>query len=192
MNYNPTFDALYGTITDVRNNGKLDESYCFRGKKRRYIQVWDAEERPLLVSGTGTKTESVNDGKRNLTLIYKDSILVSCYSIRKAENDTIYHKTDKIASPKEGFNAFTPKLAEAISYPILAQLVGKEGLVYISFFVEKNGKLSEIKPTTNEGFRMEAKALKQLAKLPPWHPATFQGRPVKSEYTLPIRYKLVD
>lgn len=190
MNYQTEFDPLYGDFINYRSDGTPFEAQVFRGKHIYYSQAWNKEGHPVLINGTGSRDELAKDGESRILAIFKDSVLESSYSIRLKENDTIYQKMDQIAAPKEGYEKFIPELAKVIGYPVLAQWTGKEGLVYISFIVDKQGKLTEIKPKSNQGYRMETKALKQLAKLPAWSPAYFQQKPVKSMYTLPIRYKL--
>jgi periplasmic protein TonB len=60
--------------------------------------------------------------------------------------------------------------------------------VVIQFIVDKEGKISDVKPLTNHGYGMEDEAAKIIRKGPNWVPAIQNGRTVKAYRKQPITF----
>lgn len=123
--------------------------------------------------------------------------------------DTIYEKVDEMprfpGCEKElGLEAkemcSQNKLIEFIysnlKYPEIAREKGLEGMVIISFVVNKKGRISEIQIKKDPGEGC-AKAVKDLVesmnKMPEkWVPGKLNGKKVNVTYTLPVMFKLSD
>ncbi len=52
-------------------------------------------------------------------------------------------------------------------------------LVYVSFVVEKDGRLTDIKAVSQEGYGMENEAVRVVKNSPRWQPALQNGNPVR-------------
>jgi periplasmic protein TonB len=63
---------------------------------------------------------------------------------------------------------------------------GLKGKVYVSFVVEKDGSLTDIKAVRDIGYGTGAEAVRVLKKCPRWTPGVQNGKPVRCTYTLPI------
>ena len=66
-------------------------------------------------------------------------------------------------------------------------LKGKK--VYVTFIVEKDGSLSDIKVLRDVGYGSGAEAIRILKKCPKWNPGQQNGRNVRVLYPLPIIMK---
>lgn len=60
--------------------------------------------------------------------------------------------------------------------------------VYLQFIVDREGKVSDIKPLTAHGFGMEEEAVRVLRKATKWNPANQNGRAVKAYRKQPITF----
>lgn len=80
-------------------------------------------------------------------------------------------------------------LCSEVIYPEKALQQGKEGKVVISFIVEKDGKVSQVKVKTSCGPDLDAEALR-LFSLLLWEPAISFGQPVASENQFPIDFNI--
>ena len=106
-------------------------------------------------------------------------------------------------------------LSNSIKYPVEAEHYGVEGRVLVSFCIETDGTVSEMKVVkaelTNrlsdkkfskysdidkysmreqgEG-QLKEEALRVVGKMPNWEPALRRGEPVRVKYTLPITFKV--
>lgn len=189
LNYREYFKNLKA-ILESYEGGKIREQIITRGKEYKYGQVWSRDGDKILVNGNGFNTYVSDDKSETYYENYKDSVRVLKYGIRTIERDTIHYTVDKIATPKEGFREFLQNLVNVLKYPGIAQRVGKEGRVYVQFIVDKNGKLTDFKPLSKEGYNFEEEAIKKLEKLPPWNPAIYKNNPVKQKFVLPVKFKL--
>lgn len=90
-----------------------------------------------------------------------------------------------------GINKFYQYLQGIIRYPNLAKRYNVQGKVFITFIVEKDGSLSDIKVVRGIGSGCDEEAVRVLAKSPKWNPGVQNNRPVRVQYTMPIRFTLV-
>ncbi len=60
--------------------------------------------------------------------------------------------------------------------------------VVVQFIVDKEGKISNVKASTNHGYGMEEEAVKIIKKGPTWEPAIQKGRQVKAYRKQPIDF----
>jgi protein TonB len=63
---------------------------------------------------------------------------------------------------------------------------GLKGKVYVTFVVEKDGSLTDIKVVRDIGFGTGKEAVRVLQKCPKWNPGEQNGKKVRVLYSLPI------
>jgi protein TonB len=63
---------------------------------------------------------------------------------------------------------------------------GLKGKVYVTFVVEKDGSLTDIKVLRDIGYGTGKEAIRVLNKCPRWNPGVQNGKPVRVLYSLPI------
>lgn len=63
---------------------------------------------------------------------------------------------------------------------------GLKGKVLVSFVVEKDGSLTDIKVIRDVGFGTDKEAIRVLKKSPKWSPGEQNGKKVRVQYSLPI------
>ena len=61
--------------------------------------------------------------------------------------------------------------------------------VFVSFVIEKDGTLSDIKVIRDAGYGIGNEISRIIKKSPKWKPAIHNGRVVRSQYTVPISIK---
>ncbi len=90
-----------------------------------------------------------------------------------------------------GDSAYYAFVADNMHYPEQALADMEEGTGLVRFIVEKDGSLFFVENEKDKyGFNTEAKRLFDL--MPRWQPATDNGRPVRSEARLSVRFTLPD
>ena len=80
-------------------------------------------------------------------------------------------------------------LTRNLRYPTSAEEKKIEGKVIVSFIVNKNGSISDIKIIKSLDPDCDSEVLRVMKKMPKWKPGTEKGRPVRSEYVIPIIFK---
>lgn len=89
-----------------------------------------------------------------------------------------------------GEKAFGSFLSKNINYPPMARENNISGRVFISFVVEKDGQLTDIKVLRGLGYGTDEEAVRVLKKSPKWKPGIQNGRAVRVQYTIPISFQL--
>ena len=69
---------------------------------------------------------------------------------------------------------------------------GLNGNVFVTFVVEKDGRLTDIKVLRDIGFGTGKEALRVLNNSPKWNPGEQNGKKVRVQYSLPIKIKTPD
>lgn len=89
-----------------------------------------------------------------------------------------------------GMPKFYTYLQKNIRYPEDAKLINIQGKVFISFVVEKNGLLTDIKVDRKLGGGLDEEAVRVLKASPRWIPGIQNGKPVRVQFTIPINFSL--
>ena len=91
-----------------------------------------------------------------------------------------------------GPQALSKFLAKNLRYPKTAKDVGIQGKVVLSFSVDSEGSLSDVKVLRGIGAECDEEVIRVLKLSPKWEPATINGKKVKVQQTLPVNFRLVD
>ncbi|WP_163325158.1 energy transducer TonB [Draconibacterium mangrovi] len=89
-----------------------------------------------------------------------------------------------------GDEALRKYIANALSYPEDAKKNEIAGKVYISFVVEKDGSVGDVKVARGVDPSLDKEALRVVKALPMWKPGKQRGEPVRVQYTVPINFAL--
>lgn len=65
-----------------------------------------------------------------------------------------------------------------------------EGKVFIEFWIEKDGQVSDVKVLRGLCETCDKEALRLVTEMPNWIPATQKGKPLKTRMVLPIKFGL--
>ena len=77
-----------------------------------------------------------------------------------------------------------------LRYPQEAIDNGIEGNVYITFAIEKDGSITNIKILRDIGYGCGAEAVRVLKMMPKWIPGSQRGKPVRVQFNIPIKFEL--
>ncbi|TZF83872.1 TonB family protein [Pedobacter sp. BS3] len=89
-----------------------------------------------------------------------------------------------------GLQAFYKFLQRNLRYPADAQENNITGKVVLSFVVEKDGSVSNIKVIKGIGFGCDEEAVRVLKRSPKWQAGEQNGKKVRVQYTVPIAFNL--
>jgi protein TonB len=89
-----------------------------------------------------------------------------------------------------GEAAMRKYIGKNIKYPNLARENKVEGTVYIQFVINQNGEISDVKILRGIGAGCDEEALRVIKKMPAWAPGKQRGKPVRVQFTLPVKFKL--
>ena len=81
-------------------------------------------------------------------------------------------------------------IRQNIRYPELAMAKGIQGVVYIQFVVEKNGRITGVQLTKDIGGNCGQAAMEVVKNMPSWHPGRQGGIATRVQFNLPVKFKL--
>ena len=101
------------------------------------------------------------------------------------EDNTVYNSAVLEIKPefKGGLNKFYDYIAKNYRTPDVPGLKGK---LLVSFIVEKDGSITDIKVLKDIGYGSGEEAIRILKKCPNWIPAKQKGKKVRCTFMLPI------
>jgi len=101
-----------------------------------------------------------------------------------------YSSIEKMPGFPGGMPAFYKYIGMNFKYPAAARRDSVSGKLIMSFVVEKDGALTDIKVLRDLGAGTGEEAVRVLKESPKWIPGIQNGKPVRVQYTLPIALNL--
>ena len=89
-----------------------------------------------------------------------------------------------------GETAMKRYLAENIQYPQMARESGIQGRVFVTFVVEKDGNVTDVRVLRGIGGGCDEEAIRVIKNMPRWDPGKQRGKPVRVQFNMPIMFKL--
>jgi protein TonB len=87
--------------------------------------------------------------------------------------------------------AYEKYLLDNVKYPKKEKTWGKQGTVYVSFTVARDGSITNAYVKKSSGYdALDQEALRVISGMPKWYPGTLNGRPVRVELTQAIIFHL--
>ena len=77
-----------------------------------------------------------------------------------------------------------------IKYPAKCRELGIDGMALVEFVVEKDGSINEVRSRRGICKEIKDECLRVVNMMPNWTPGYQQGKPVRVQFTLPVRFKL--
>ncbi|MEE1143513.1 MAG: energy transducer TonB [Bacteroidales bacterium] len=105
-------------------------------------------------------------------------------------DDEVFVVVEEQAEFPGGLDSMYAYIVKNLKYPELAKEKGIEGRVFVSFIIEKDGLISNVKLLRGIGGDCDEAAVKMVKNMPKWKPAKQRGKPVRCQFTLPIKFEL--
>ena len=81
-------------------------------------------------------------------------------------------------------------LSRNIKYPKMAKEAGIQGIVYVTFVVNKRGEVVNPKILRGIGGGCDKEAIRVVEAMPKWTAGRQRGKRVSVQFTLPVKYEL--
>ena len=106
------------------------------------------------------------------------------------EDITVYDLVDKMPEFPGGEQALLRYLANEIKYPALAEQLQIFGKVYVSFVINKEGYVTNVKIARSADPALEKEAIRVVSSMPRWEPGLNKNKPVNVSFVVPINFVL--
>lgn len=106
--------------------------------------------------------------------------------------NTIFTAVEVKPNPPQGMGEFMKYIGAHYSYPAEALKNGINGVIEVSFIVEKDGSLSNVEIKKDLKYGTGQAAVDVIKNYPEkWRPGVQNGHTVRVAYTLPIRLNTI-
>ena len=109
---------------------------------------------------------------------------------KEYEGDDIFTVVEQSPSFVGGEEARISFLQANIHYPDTARSWGIQGKVFVTFVVEKDGSLSNVRVLKGIGGGCDEEAVRVVKMMPRWIPGRQRGEAVRVQFNLPIKYTI--
>jgi TonB family protein len=132
---------------------------------------------------------------------YFEDLNALCFNNKKTEddediftenNEPIFTKINVEKSPEfpGGDERMMTYLRYNLIYPTQAREKGIYGTVYVSFVIEANGSITNIKILRGIGGGCDEEVIQLIKNMPRWTPGTQNNKPVRVLFNMPIKFTL--
>jgi TonB family protein len=132
---------------------------------------------------------SCTNAQKNNNDAGKDSIQQSKVSDSASKGEA-YQVVDEMPVYPGGDEARAKFIGGNIKYPQTAKEKGVQGKVFVSFVIETDGSVSEVKTQQGIGSGCDEEAIRVVKMMPKWTPGKQAGKNVRVSFTMPIKFAL--
>lgn len=129
--------------------------------------------------------ENVTDGS-----LLTNTVEIKQELPEEEEEQPIFTVVEQQASFPGGPTKLYEYLAKNIKYPQQARETGTQGKVYLTFVVERDGSITDIKILRDIGSGCGEEAIRVVKSMPKWQPAKQRGKVVRQQFNLPVNFSL--
>jgi len=110
------------------------------------------------------------------------------------EDETVhpFGSIEVLPQPDGGMAGWAKFLQKNLQYPALARENNISGKVFVSFIVEKDGQLTDIKIVRGLGYGLDEETIRVLKLAKSWKPGIQNGHPVRVAYSIPFAFQLAE
>ena len=155
-------------------------SYNADGTPRNNFFITETERRG------DTSTYSIEP----FTFTLSEHLFEQLLDIATSEEDTVYQIVEEMPKFPGGEKALMDYVSNNVKYPEEAKNKNIAGRVFVSFVVEKDGSIGEVKVLRGIGGGCDEEAVRVIKGMPKWKPGMQKGKPVRVSYQIPIYFKL--
>ena len=108
----------------------------------------------------------------------------------KPEVEKVFDVVEQMPSFPAGPSALMEWLSNNVKYPVVAQENGVQGRVVVSFVVERDGSITDVKVVRGVDPSLDREASRVVRAMPRWIPGKQNGSAVRVKYNVPVAFRL--
>lgn len=125
-----------------------------------------------------------------LSAIFLTNIAFCQNEVKVSDDEAIFFVVEVQPEFPGGMDSMYAFIQKNLIYPEKAKAEGIEGRVFITFTIEKDGSVSNVKILRGIGGDCDEAAKEVVEKMPKWKPGKQRGKPVRVQFNLPIKFEL--
>lgn len=199
--YNSYKPKMNGLVVDLNNNDSI------ANEQEVFEENVDSFEATTAVSATIDEViaDTIVDDSQYSDVAMKErsedfaakETASSMTAIREYENrqsqqsdNKVYEKVEQMPSFPGGEAALMRYLSSNVHYPVVAEENGVQGRVFLTFVIERDGSITDVKVVKSVDPALDKEAVRVIKNMPQWRAGTQDGKPVRVKITMPIIFRL--
>ena len=177
-------------VLTIRTNGRISGGVYRKERAPKHLVYSLSEYSPTwkkiynkVIEETGLK-----DGGAMYDMDYKLGLIDG--KNHMFDDDQICNSPEEMPQFPGGSNAMFDYLGKNLKYPIVAEENGVQGRVIVTFVVECDGSLSDVKVVKSVDPSLDTEAQRLVKGMPHWTSGKQNGKAVRVKYTVPVTFKL--
>lgn len=106
------------------------------------------------------------------------------------KTDAVFDVVEEMPSFPGGASGLMAYLGQNIKYPVVAEENGIQGRVIVTFVVERDGSITDVKVVKSVDPSLDKEAVRVIKIMPRWKPGKQNGAAVRVKYTTPVTFRL--
>jgi len=152
---------------------------------------------PSLILNIVDNTADINDdidinaeADENMQMDEYHAVAIQQEEEEEIQEQEIFQVVENAPAFPGGDMARMKFLQDNIKYPQMARESGIQGTVYVTFVVERNGSVTDVKILRGIGGGCDEEAMRVVKNMPKWEPGKQRGKPVRVQFNMPIKFTL--
>lgn len=105
-----------------------------------------------------------------------------------AAQDKVFTVVEEQPEFPGGYDNMMTFIRENLEYPSIARQQGIEGTVFVSFIVERDGAVTDVKVIRGISPECDQEVIRMMKLNPKWVPGKQSGEPVRVRFVLPVKF----
>ena len=110
--------------------------------------------------------------------------------VQEKVEEQVFDVVEQMPQFPGGDAALFEYLSTHIKYPAIAEENGVQGRVIVTFVVERDGSITDVKVVKAVDPSLDREAARVVAGMPKWIPGKQNGAAVRVKYTVPVTFRL--
>ncbi len=159
-------------------------------KKLEEIRVTDSEEANVVPELDNPEPMSEKQIDEQIPVDELKNDPLSLIEMTKQQKDSVFRIVQALPEFPGGMVEFMKWLTKNLRYPPVAQRSKIQGTCRVSFIVNIDGSISDVKLERGFNQMCENEALRVVKLMPKWKPGIDEGKPTRTKIVIPIVFRL--
>ena len=138
----------------------------------------------------GTKDQEGTKDRTDVAIRNDIAVNTNESEEKKEVANKVFEVVEQMPSFPGGNEALMKFLQENVKYPVVAQENGVQGRVVVSFVVERDGSITDVKVVRSVDPSLDKEAARVVKSMPRWIPGKQNGATVRVKYNVPVSFRL--
>lgn len=158
-------------------------------KSKKINEEVRVKQEEITQTGNATSTQLQNNPIKESKESVKPAVKSESPAVT-VETAKVYDVVEEMPSFPGGPAKLFEYLSQNIHYPLVAEENGVQGRVVVTFVVERDGSITDVKVVKSVDPSLDKEAVRLIKSMPKWKPGKQNGSAVRVKYTTPVTFRL--